>query len=179
MTRGGRRWGRRLAVVAGLLIAAALANAYGRAALDLALDLWGPDFCFYDNGLAVRVKAHRLPGPAASGQAGENAGWPEAALRPAARYTLNLMGLSGPEGGLWTAAMRGQTLVVTATSAPVEVARLRVLSGTAGSGLAVVELDAGPNGVFLMELFQPRPDTGWFIVRIYNALDGLDLPWGE
>ena len=164
-----------LLVIFTLLLVAA--GAYGQHLTALARDTMGRDFSYYDNARKVTVKLHHLPGPDAPGQAGEGAGWPEAVLVPACRHTLNLMGLSGPEGEDWTASMRGQVLVITVAHAPVEVGLYRVTSGTQDSGLAVVELDAGPNGLFLMSVAQPRPDSGWFIVRIYNTIDWLQLPW--
>jgi hypothetical protein len=176
--RGGRLLKQRLALLAVFALLLVAAGAYGQRITVMVRDLVAADFSYYDNASKVTVKVHRIPGPDAPGQAGEGAAWPEAVLRPASRHTLNLMGLSGPEGDLWTASMRGQVLVVMATYAPVEVGVYRVASGTQESGLVVVELNAGPNGLFLMSVAQPCPDTGWFIVRIYNCIDGVHLPWG-
>ena len=43
--------------------------------------------------------------------------------------------------------------------------------GREEAGLVVVELDAGPNGVHLMDLQQPRPGDGWYVVQVYRAPD--------
>jgi len=150
----------------------AVVGAYGEGISLFIKDIWGTDFSYYDNGLPVTAKLHRLPGPGDPGQAGPEAGWPERALRPACHFTLNLLGLSGPEGGLWTASMQGNFLVVAATDGSGEVGRYRVTQGSETSGLAVVECSAGPNGLYLMDLLQPRPETGWFVVRVYDALAG-------
>lgn len=173
MARKMMRW-----LTAGMvvLLLAAVWSAYGPQITVLALDLWGPEFTYYDQGRMVVVKAHRLPDPPAPGSGAADSpspsspAWPEAVLRAACGYTLNLMGLTGPEGEAWTASMAGPDLVVLATWAPVEVGRFRVTGGSPDSGLAVVELDAGANGLHLMNLFQPRPDSGWFVVTVYTAI---------
>ncbi|RJQ08386.1 MAG: hypothetical protein C4551_05270 [Bacillota bacterium] len=153
----------------------ALINSYGRAMATFAQDLWGPDLTYYDNGTPVLAKLHRLPGPGDPGQAPAGTGWPETVLRPACFYTLNLMGLSGPEGGLWTASVEGeglgQRLVVRATAGGNVVGRYRVVGGLEDTGLAVVELDAGPNGLHLMDVFQPREGAGWFVIQPYRVVD--------
>lgn len=182
MARKLMRW-----VTAGtaLFVALALWSAYGQALTTLALDLWGPDFSYYDNGRTVTVKVHRLPGGRPDPDAQEGtvsppaaiAPWPETALRAACAYTLNLMGLAGPEGDEWMASMAEQDLVVLATWAPIEVGRFRVMEGSEDSGLVVVELAAGPNGLHLMNLYQPEPGGAWFVVTVYTAI-GVRPPSG-
>lgn len=150
----------------------ALINAYGRTMATFVQDLWGSDFSFYDNGRTVVVKLHRLPPPGAPPQAPQ-AGWPEKVLRAVCGYTLDLMGLSGPEGGLWRAAMedkgRNRVLLVRATATGAVVGRYRVTEGSEDTGLVVVELDAGPNGLHLIDAMEPRPGAGWFVVAVYRA----------
>lgn len=169
----------RLALLAILVLLLVAAGAYGRQMVAMVRDALAPEFSYYDNSRRATLKLHHLPGPGHVGQAGEEAGWPETVLRPAAWQTLNLMGLSGPEGEHWTASMVGQVLVVRATYAPVEVGRYQVASGSETGGLVVVELDAGANGLFMMSVAQPRVDSGWFIVRIYNTIDWVHLPWSD
>lgn len=179
MASARRSRGVRLLRAAGAaLVLLALAHAYGAEAVLVARDLWGPDFSYYDNGRTVTVKLHRLPGPGSPGQARLEAGWPEAVLRAASCHTLNLMGLSGPEGRLWTARMVGDVLVVTARAGGAEVGRYRVTEGSPDSGLAVVELEAGPNGLHLMEVVQPHPGGGWFVVEVHTVI-GVSPPGGS
>lgn len=155
-----------------LVVLLALVNAYGRTLAAFVEDTWGPDFAYFDNGRLVQVKLHELPRPGRPpAQAPGGAGWPEKVLRPACYYTLSLMGLSGPEGGLWRAALEGkppaQTLVVRATADGSVVGRYRVTEGSEEAGLAVVELDAGPNGLHLMDMQEPVPGVGWYVVQLY------------
>lgn len=150
----------------------ALINAYGHSVAVFVKDVWGPDFSYFDNGRTIQVKVHRIPSPDSPGQAPPGTPWPEKVLRPACYYTLSLMGLSGPEGGLWDASFRGQSLVVSATATGAEVGRYRVTEGAEETGLAVVELNAGPNGLHLMDVMQPVAGAGWFVVRVYRAPEG-------
>lgn len=176
----------RLAWVAVIGLAVlALVNAYGRTLTTFIQDTWGPDFSYFDNGQMILTKLHRLPPATAAGQTappGQAAPptqtapastWPEAVLRPACQFTLSLMGLSGPEGGLWQATLEGkepaQYLVVRATATGAEVGRYRVLEGSPQTGLAVVELNAGPNGLHLMDVLQPTPRVGWYVVQVYRV----------
>lgn len=159
-------------VVVGFVVLA-LVNAYGHVITSFVQDTWGADFAYFDNGRSVQVKLHDLPGAAPGGQAAPEAAWPEKVLRPACFYTLSLMGLSGPEGGLWTATLEGeapaQTLVVRATWNGGVVGRYRVTEGSDATGLAVVELDAGPNGLHLMDVQAPAPGAGWYVVQTYRV----------
>lgn len=159
-------------VVVGLAVLA-LVNAYGRTLTAFIQDTWGPDFAYFDNGRLVELKLHDLPEPVPPAQAAPSATWPEKVLRPACHYTLSLMGLSGPEGDLWQASLEGkepvQQLVVRATWNNGVVGRYRVTEGAAATGLAVVELDAGPNGLHLMDMQEPSPGAGWFVVEVYRS----------
>ena len=168
--RAVRRW--LITAVAAFAILA-LINAYGRTVATFIQDVWGPDFSFFDNAQTVQVKLHRLPPATDHAQAPAGAAWPEKVLRPACHFTLSLMGLSGPEGELWLGSLEGQppALVVRATWSGGEVGRYRVTEGREEAGLVVVELDAGPNGVHLMDLQQPRPGDGWYVVQVYRAPD--------
>ncbi len=161
-----------VAALAGLL-ALALINAYGQAMTMFVRDLWGPEFSFYDNGRTVSVKLHRLPPAATPPQVGPDGTWPEQALRPACFFSLNLLGLSGPEGGLWTASLegegRGRVLTVRSTGTQAVVGRYRVTEGSEETGLAVVELEAGPRGLYLMDVLEPRPGAGWYVVSVYRV----------
>lgn len=170
----GRTVRRSLYVVGLLALLAALVQVYGPAISMFVKDTWGPGFSYFDNGRVIEIKLHRLPPPFPPAPAGPGLGWPEKVLRPACYYTLSLMGLSGPEGGLWRAVPEGdgpgQSLVIRAAGGTV-VGRYRVTEGSEETGLVVVELDAGPNGLHLMDVLEPVPDAGWFVVRTYRVSD--------
>ncbi len=173
MTRDTLR--RFLVTAAAIVLVLALVNAYGRVLSAFIADTWGQDWSYFDNGRVVAMKLHDLPAPAPPAQAPAGAAWPETVLRPACYYTLSLMGLSGPEGDLWRTSLEGkepaQVLVVRATWNNGVVGRYRVTEGAPAMGLAVVELDAGPNGLHLLDVQEPAPGAGWYVVQAYRAPD--------
>jgi hypothetical protein len=170
----GRSARRRFWVVGFLILLAGAAFASGPALLRAAADAWGPSVSYFDNGRQFTVKVHDLPLPGPSIAADANRVWPETILRSVCHYTLSLMGLSGPEGTLWEANLEktssGEVLVIRAPGGNV-VGRYRVTEGSEDAGLAVVELDAGLNGLHLMSVQAPVANGGWLVIHTYRVPD--------